>query len=44
VLVQGPADALALFISGRIPRTDERLVVQDAADGLRYFKAMFPGP
>jgi uncharacterized protein (TIGR03083 family) len=43
-VVQGPADALALFIAGRIPWTDERLAIQDTADGLRYFKAMFPGP
>jgi uncharacterized protein (TIGR03083 family) len=42
--VRGPADALALFVVGRITATDDRLGVDDPTGALTHFKAMFPGP
>lgn len=43
-VVRGPADALALFVTGRVTATDDRLTVEDPTDALRHFKTMFPGP
>jgi uncharacterized protein (TIGR03083 family) len=43
-VVRGPADALGLFVVGRITATDDRLGVEDPRGALTHFKAMFPGP
>lgn len=44
-VVRGPADALALFVVGRVtPADDDRLAAEDPAGALAHFKTMFPGP
>lgn len=43
-LVRGPAEAIVLFVTGRIPATDERLATDDPAGALAQFKTLFPGP
>lgn len=43
-VVSGPADALVLFVTGRVAPADDRLITQDPAGALRHFKAVFPGP
>jgi uncharacterized protein (TIGR03083 family) len=43
-IVQGPADALALFITGRTTADDPRLTVDDPTGAASHFKSMFPGP
>jgi hypothetical protein len=43
-VVRGAADAIALFVTGRITIADDRLTVDDPTDALPHFKSVFPGP
>src|SRR5262245_64423553 len=43
-VVRGSAEALALFVLGRIPVEDARLGVTDPTGAVESFKTMFPGP